>query len=248
MRMTKVKPLIIAHRGFSYAAPENTLPSFIKAIESGADYMECDIQLTKDFVPVVIHDQRVDRTTTGPHTGSIVNLNLKEIKTLNAHYLFDEKYQFYEIPTLAEVFQLSFGTIKIFIELKGEKSPPEEIVHEVLKVVPANALKDTIFGSFNLEIIKLLQQRLPNQQLIGLVDNESQISAFLEIKVSHLGLDKEICHPVLLEQLGIQTEVWVYTVDDTEQALKLVHMGALGIITNNPELMINFFSNMDEMD
>ncbi|EUJ36413.1 glycerophosphoryl diester phosphodiesterase [Listeria weihenstephanensis FSL R9-0317] len=92
---------IFAHRGSSGAHPENTLPAFLAAVESGADGIELDVQLTKDGIPIVIHDDKVNRTTNG--SGVVRELTLREIKKLDAHqghkknvcelYLRKRKYQ-----------------------------------------------------------------------------------------------------------------------------------------------------------
>src|SRR5699024_1422223 len=97
------KPLIIAHRGASFYAPENTLISYKKAVEMEADAIEIDVHRSKDGHLVVCHDEKVDRTTNG--IGYIRDLNLEEIKKLDAGSWFDEKYTNMKIPLLEEVLQ-----------------------------------------------------------------------------------------------------------------------------------------------
>ncbi|CAG0947487.1 partial Glycerophosphodiester phosphodiesterase, partial [Anaerolineae bacterium] len=99
--MTAHKTLIIGHRGGSAYTPENTLSAFNHALELGADGIELDVTLTKDNVPVVIHDDKVDRTTNGH--GLVKDLMLDQIKQLDAGSWFNEKFRGEKIPTLAEV-------------------------------------------------------------------------------------------------------------------------------------------------
>ena len=99
---------VIAHRGASYFEPENTLRSFRRAVEMGADRVEVDVRLSKDNKLVVIHDPRVDRTTNG--TGRVKDMTLQELKSLDAGK--GEK-----IPTLQEVIDALKDT-KLVIEMK----------------------------------------------------------------------------------------------------------------------------------
>ena len=93
---------IIAHRGASALRPENTIASFDLAVESGFKLIELDVHLTSDNIPVIMHDETVDRTTNG--TGNINSLSLKDIKKLNAGYNFDSQIKYLEnIPTLSEI-------------------------------------------------------------------------------------------------------------------------------------------------
>ena len=91
---------VIAHRGYSGKYPENTMLSFQKAVEAGCDGIELDVQTTKDGVVVVIHDERVDRTTDGE--GFVKDYTFEEIRKLNAAKLFPHVTDFEPIPSLEE--------------------------------------------------------------------------------------------------------------------------------------------------
>ncbi|HEY8531638.1 MAG TPA: glycerophosphodiester phosphodiesterase family protein, partial [Limnochorda sp.] len=113
------KPLILAHRGASAEAPENTLAAFRLALEQGADGFELDIHRTRDGHLVVCHDERVDRTTDG--TGFIGSMTLAELKKLDAGRWFDARFAGERIPTLDEVWALveEAGGIRLLnIEVK----------------------------------------------------------------------------------------------------------------------------------
>ena len=104
----------IAHRGASAYEPENTLLAFERAIQMGATMLELDIHLSKDGHPIVIHDAEVSRTTN--HKGQISNMTLKQIKKLDAG-------KGEQIPTLTEVVDLARDRVKLYIELKGQRTP-----------------------------------------------------------------------------------------------------------------------------
>ena len=96
-------PLVIAHRGASGDAPENAIAAFQLAVDLGADGIELDIRLTSDGVPVVIHDRKVDRTTSG--IGMIGRLSLAQVRELDAGTWFAPEFKGEGVPTLDDVFE-----------------------------------------------------------------------------------------------------------------------------------------------
>jgi glycerophosphoryl diester phosphodiesterase len=111
------QPFIIAHRGDTNIAPENTMAAFRVAINNGAEYIEVDIRLTLDGVPVVIHDGSLDRTTNG--TGSIKWHTYAEVQNLDAGSWFSPKFTTERVPTLEEVLNEARGKICILAHLKA---------------------------------------------------------------------------------------------------------------------------------
>ena len=115
------RPLVIAHRGYSLVAPENTLQAYQKAIEAGADMVEMDINLTKDGIPVMIHDHFLERTTNG--TGLVEQYTLEELKKLDAGYHFQPGIDPVPIPTLEETLRLIKEVdVSVCLEIKGGNS------------------------------------------------------------------------------------------------------------------------------
>lgn len=108
---------VIAHRGASAYAPENTLASFRKAIELQADWFELDVRLTRDNQIIVMHNADVDKTTNG--TGRIADLTLAELKQLDAGSWFDPKFAGEPLATLAEALDLAKDRIGVYIEVKN---------------------------------------------------------------------------------------------------------------------------------
>ena len=109
---------MVAHRGASGLAPENTLAAFRKALEVGADAFELDVRLTRDGRAVVMHDRRVDRTTTG--RGLVGTHTLEELKSLDAGSWYGAEFAGEEVPTLEEVFDTFPQELPIYVELKAK--------------------------------------------------------------------------------------------------------------------------------
>ncbi len=120
----------VAHRGAAKYAPENTIPSIEKAIELGMDYIEMDVRYTKDGVPVLMHDPKVDRTTNGE--GPVSDYTLAEIKKLDAGYRsrFGDKFKGTRVPTFEEVLEAMQGHIRLYLD---QKEMPRPVLVELLK-------------------------------------------------------------------------------------------------------------------
>ena len=150
-------PLILAHRGASAEAPENTLVAFRRARELGADGVELDVTLTRDHVPVVIHDDTVDRTTDGH--GSVSAMTVLEIKHLDAGKWKSQEFLGEAIPTLAEVFDAFAKWTKgpgterrgvINVELKSTTIRTDGVERQVVSLVEQKRLEESvILSSFN---------------------------------------------------------------------------------------------------
>lgn len=159
---------IWAHRGCSYAWPENTLQAFKAACRYPITGIELDIQLTKDGQIVVIHDENVDRTTNG--SGSVRDFTLEELKRLKieTHPSFWGKKRYTQIPTIEEVFYLlkpycQKKGLLINIELKNSVYRYEGMEDLILETVKKWELQDYIvYSSFNQESVQLLKEIDPS--------------------------------------------------------------------------------------
>lgn len=144
----KNRALVWAHRGASGYAPENTMASFKKAIEMGADGIELDVQLTKDNQIVVIHDEWIDRTSDGK--GWVKDLTLEELRKYNYNKKFPE-YGRQEIPTLKEVYELIKATdLTINVELKTGIVFYEDLERKVIELTKEMGMENQVlYSSFN---------------------------------------------------------------------------------------------------
>ena len=151
---------VYAHRGASAYAPENTLPAFALAMEQGADGIELDIHLTKDGELVVIHDEKVDRTTNG--TGLVKDYTLAELRGLCADNGM-EGFSEARIPTLREVLALVRpGNMKVNIEIKTGILWYDGIEEKALRLVQDMGMQDrVIWSSFNHYSIEKVRQLAP---------------------------------------------------------------------------------------
>ncbi len=122
---------ICAHRGENKINPENTLSAFKAAVKLGAQMIEFDVRLTKDKIPVIMHDKSVDRTTNG--TGLVSDLMFKEIRTFDAGSWKSEKFKGEKVPTLQEVLDVIPNNIWMNIHLKGDKELGMVVAKTILK-------------------------------------------------------------------------------------------------------------------
>ena len=233
---------IFAHRGASGYAPENTLSAIKKAIEMKADGIEIDIQLTKDGKIVVIHDWKVDRTTTG--RGFVYELDCYYIRSLDAGQWYTKDFIGEVVPTLEEVLDILPKDMILNIEIKDiarKHSNIEEKMLEVLKKYPEK-FDNIIVSSFHHDKIKRLQELEPKLKLALLTDSE-----FIEIEkyLSTNGLNSYSYHPEInliskkdvdiLHKKGIKIFVW--KVNKEEDLAYLIKLGVDGVITNYPDIM-----------
>ncbi len=155
--LKKYDYLIVAHRGSSGVAPENTISSFIEAINSGAHCIEMDIQVTSDGIPIVFHDKWLSRTTNG--TGLIQNLTFREIQKLDSGSWFSNRFSNETIPSLEDVFRLTKNRIVYNIELKNLGSNPEKHIERIVNLIyQYNFNEKIIISSFYYSQLKLIKQ------------------------------------------------------------------------------------------
>jgi glycerophosphoryl diester phosphodiesterase len=145
---THSMPLIIAHRGDSANAPENTLAAFRLALENGADGIELDVMLSADQKLVVIHDDTLDRTSNG--IGQVGNTSFDTLRELDAGSWFSPKFKGEPIPLLDEVFAELGGKFLINVELKNYKTPNDPLPELVVALIKRHGLSDgVLLSSFN---------------------------------------------------------------------------------------------------
>ncbi|MCM1135485.1 MAG: glycerophosphodiester phosphodiesterase [Clostridium sp.] len=229
---------IWAHRGASGHAPENTLPAFEMAYELGADGIELDAQLTKDGVPVVIHDETVDRVSDG--TGPVRNFTLEELKKLNVGKNFPA-YGKVQIPTLEEVYAFIKRTdMVVNLELKNSVFFYEGLEEKVLALAKRMGLSDRIiYSSFNHHSMKWVKELEPEAKIAflytdGIADVEEYGSKYGVYAVHPYMRNTE--YPDMVKKCherGIQVNVW--TVNEEADIKRMKELGVDAIITNYAE-------------
>lgn len=232
---------IIAHRGASGYRPENTIAAFDKAIELNADYIELDVQMSKDGELVVIHDRTVNRTTNG--FGSIKDLHLSDLKKLDAGSWYHPKFQHEKIPTLKEVLSRYSQNIRMLIELKDpilyqgiEKKLAEELTKAKL-----HKRKDesVIVQSFDYSSIKRFHQLLPHVPTGILTQTQlnattiKKISTYCQFINTHY-LAVHSNYLKIVKEKGLKSFAW--TVNSKEAYNRAAMCGFHGIITDFPDI------------
>lgn len=239
---------VYAHRGASAYAPENTLPAFKLAEEQGADGIELDVHLTKDGELVVIHDEKLDRTTNG--TGLVKDYTLAELKTFCADNGMPG-YADARIPTLREVLeQVKPGKMLVNIELKTGILWYEGIEKKTLDLVAELGMQDRIiYSSFNHYSIAEVRRLAPEAQtayLFGDIPCDiEKYAAQRGVEGLHPGLYCVKMGSLLKIYLDSGLAVRVWTVNGEEDLRWLMEEGA-DVITNDPKLALNVRSRLAE--
>jgi glycerophosphoryl diester phosphodiesterase len=223
-----------AHRGASTYSPENTMTAFKAAVQDGADGLEMDVQLSRDEVPVIIHDQTLERTTNGK--GPINLRTWRQLQRLDAGRWFSEQFKEERIPCLDEIL-IAFGTgIKLNLEIKTFEAG--QIVFDRLQHVPNDHI---IISSFNyrlLEFLRSLDSKLRLAVLFGAGNWHRAIKLARDLNATAFHCaDDQVCRPMIraCHQLGFVIYVW--TIDDPSRAKALMRCGVDGLFTNDPGLL-----------
>jgi len=233
---------IIAHRGASSYAPENTLAAFQKALDQEADGIELDVRLTKDNIPVICHDATINRTSNGK--GFIHKLTLSELKKYDFGSSFSRKYRKERIPTLEETLEfLQPSQITLHIEMKNGPIIPENLEEKIVELVYRYDFEDrVVFSSFD---------HISLQRLVA-IDPQAKIGLLLHVNLIHLfdyidntGLNVKSIHSnhfyvteTMIEKAHKRNlQVNVYTVNNKGLARSYEQMGVDGLITNDPLLL-----------
>ncbi len=240
---TKYPIMVIAHRGYSGEAPENTLAAFKKALEVGSDMIELDIHFSKDRQIVVIHDETLERTADG--LGRVADFSLADLKKFDAGFWFSPEFKGERIPTLAEVLRLAKGKILVNIEIKspshGLYSVTELAEQSLKEVQEMGMLKDVIFSSFNPLALEKIRELAPHAYVAILYHREWKFIAEITKGKSFevLNLRKDFLNKKRIERIkGLGMLVNVYTVNKEEELRRFVAWGVNGIITNYPGRLI----------
>jgi glycerophosphoryl diester phosphodiesterase len=250
-------PLIIAHRGASAAAPENTRAAFRRAMEAGADGVEFDVRLAKDGVPVVIHDAALMRLASIPTRVS--DLDSAELSKVDVGSWFnraqvelaDPAFANETVPTLAEVLELLAGVSgKIYIELKCDGEAEMHALTDAVAAVIGHSrlLPQMIVKSFRLGVIPRIRCAVPEvrtaalfapQMMRYLRKEKYLINIAREFGADHLSLHRSLVSRKLVrkaEAFGLPVTAW--TVNKTHWFEKAARNALYAVITNDPAKLL----------
>lgn len=251
------RPRVIGHRGACAVAPENTLLSFARAEEDGADILEMDVRLTKDGHVVVCHDETVNRTTDG--TGRVADMTLAEIRQLDAGFHFREgasgKYTYrgagLDVPTFDEVLE-AFPQMPINVELKADDPRLIEAFFAVLEKHGRGDDVSVLVAGEKHALVKKIRQHG-----VGIVTGFSRREVLLTLALRYVGLSGwylrrcgnaiqlpasqgrvDLVTPALVRachKAGVEVHAW--TINDEYEMVRLIDMGVDGLFTDAPGVM-----------
>ncbi|HEY0834108.1 MAG TPA: glycerophosphoryl diester phosphodiesterase [Azospirillum sp.] len=237
--MLSTLPRLIGHRGAKQSAPENTLVSVREAAREGAAWVEVDVMLTSDGVPVVIHDDTLDRTTSG--RGPVAGIDLVHLKRLDAGGWFDPRFAGEEVPTLSELLDLA-ARLGLGVNLEIKPSHPD------LAVATARAALDVVKGvwpaerplllsSFQVPCLEVARDRAPGIPRGYLLDEPPADWAAVADRIGadtiHVNQDRQTEASVAAHRAGGRP-VLAYTVNDADRARQLFAWGVAGVFTDAP--------------
>ena len=235
-RVHNPQMISVAHRGASSFAPENTRSAFHKAVELRADYLEFDVHLSKDGELVIMHDDRIDRTTNG--SGYIKDLTLPELKLLDVGGLFSEDFRGEPIMTLNELLEEFYDQVGLLIELKNPQAYPgiEEKVASLL--MDYDDISSIIIQSFDVESMRKIHTLLPEIEIGILIHpSESILSAKklheLTSFASYINFNVSFLSKRMVDNVHEQgSKVLVWSKKDKRLVEKAQKFGVDGIISD----------------
>ena len=243
--LNAASPHLVAHRGASHDAPENTVPAVMLAWKKEADATEVDIHMTRDHRIVVIHDSSTERTTGSDF--KVAETDYQQLVPLDAGKWKGDAYDGTRIPLLSEVLSKVPEGKRIFVEIKC----PSAVLPFLQKVVADSGLlsHQTVFIAFDWETIREAKARFPESDCFWLSDfKKDKISgkwkpspSFVIERALNAGVDGvDVFHGGPVDKGFVDSahrkglEVHVYTVNDREDALRMLDAGVDGITTDRP--------------
>lgn len=240
--MTFTPPKVIGHRGAATYAPENTLDSIHTAADLGADWVELDVKLTKDGVPIIFHDDTLDRTTNG--SGLVADKTYDEIKELDAGSWFGESFIGAKIPTLEEAVDVLIERgLGLNLEIKacpGREKETAEIALDLLSQIWDDHDKVLIssFSHVSLEVALDLAGDWKRALLLDEEWPENWLDLVEYFNVAAIALDgNKVTRDMVEDAIDTNKAILAYTVNDPIKARELQGWGVDGIFTDAPDVI-----------
>ncbi|TMJ00747.1 MAG: glycerophosphodiester phosphodiesterase [Bacillati bacterium ANGP1] len=223
--------LVIAHRGASAAAPENTLAAFRLAADLGADAVELDVRRTVDGQLVVIHDASVDRTTDG--TGRVAALTLDQLRRFDAGRKFGPPFRGERIPLLSKVFEALGGRLLVDVEVKA--AGVEAALLDLIKKM--QMVDSVLISSFDAQVVAHVRDLAPEMPA-GLLQSAADPYAAVSVRATaYLPEVTALTADVVASCRSHGLRVITWTVRTEEEARQALRVGVDGIIADDPTLI-----------
>lgn len=242
--LPRLRPLVVGHRGASAYAPENTLASFELALEQGADLVELDVHLSKDGQVVVIHDERLERTTDGH--GLVGEHTLAELERLDAGRWFDPRFAGQRLPALDEVLAWAAGRTRLAIEIKNAPIFYAGIEEKIVRLLEQHGMREhALVISFDHHALRRVRDLDPDL-ITGAIyacrpaePLQLASAAGAQVLEPHWAFvtpeDVAAAHAA-----GLWVSTW--TVDEPDAFRRLIAWGVDGIATNHPDRLVQTIS------
>lgn len=230
-------PVVMAHRGASAVAPENTMEAFRLAMEQMADYIELDVQMTKDGVLVVTHDESLNRVAG--INKKVWELSYEELSKIDVGSFFAPEFSYARIPTLEEVLQLTAGKIRLNIELKPSEHD-KNLEENVIRLIKKYDIEDScMICCMKYDSLQKVKEIAPDiyttYVMIIAYSNFWDLEAADAFSISHDRINEKLVSNV--KNRG--KNIYAWTVNEADDVNAVLDMGVDGIITDNPALIMD---------
>ena len=232
-------PLIIGHRGASAVAPENTIAAFAAAIDAGADGIEFDVRLSRDGVPVVIHDASVYRT--GGVNRRVADMTFNELNQVDVGSWFNrDRFSTQRVPSLAQLLELVHSNkLLLYLEMKGKRRELARLADACCRLVEEHGMRDrVVFECLEPETVRNIDPTVKTAALFrppsSFILKRALAAAASEIAVHHRLLSNRLVEHAQAANLKVVT----WTVDDPAWVKRAQATGIDALITNNPAALI----------
>ena len=240
-------PKVIGHRGAAAYAPENTLESIATAADLSAPWVELDVKLTRDGVPIIFHDEMLERTTNG--SGAVAETDYTDIQALEAGSWFGESFAGIKIPTLEEALEVIINhDLGLNLEIKpcpGREKETAEAALDILTQIwdePSKILISS-FQHVSLEAAREVALDWPRGLLLGgqtpddIPEDWRDLADYLDVKTMNIGTNI-LTHDFAMDIIDEGYPLLAYTVNQPDQARKMQQMGVDTIITDAPDVIL----------
>lgn len=239
------RPEIVAHRGFSARAPENTLAALRAALDAGASSLEWDVRMARDGVAVLFHDDDLDRTTDA--RGPLDQRSAEELAGLDAGAWFSDEFRGEPVPTLDQALAEVAGRVqRLYPEVKAYHDA-EELRHTAALVARHGLAERTVFISMDWEALDILREADRRLRVGYIVEKPGRffpgLSRAARVPAAILDLDYRIVladPAVAREARARNVDMAVWTVDDPEDAERLLEHGVARFTTNEVSLLLDW--------
>ena len=241
MKAAETKVLVVAHRGASGYEPENTFASFDLAVGQRADMLELDVHLTKDGVPVVIHDDTLERTTN--LTGKVRNRSFSEIRKLNAAAK-TENHPFEPIPTFEEVVDKYHDKLRLMVEIKHGSSFYKDIEQKVISTLERFDAIDTCeiisFDFDSIRRVRAIREDISTGIIfVGKISEFTKLAKEIGCLALHPSYEYITTEDVEQVRKVANLEIYSWTVNDLEEIRHQCEVVRPdGIVTDYPDVVL----------